>query len=618
MAEPTASIISGSVSLVHSRSNTADTAVTGNKKAADLTVEELRNMPAPGFVNEKLVWNPSTPEERREILQEHEEQANSEASTADIAALLNVTDGEGRVDPLRFEANRLVMQNPNADGADITGLTDDFVNSPEFGQNAEPLSRHINALLSPVQQAAFEAELDKRNILESKLERGWERLAEFTSNTGSSASKAVSDTLADMHRTLDRSVNDPTASWLERGSAVLTREAVELLQTAKGFSAGALDQALDIIGDTVDLAQLGYQLTTSEDHRDALLGMAKVYLTEVKDDPSKPLTDLQKAGEQALQQFEDGLATARAEGREAEYLAEYGGAAAVEVVAIVVPVSKLAKLGKAAKLLDDLTPGNLSKLKATLTDLAQVAQKGTQEATQAVRQALGGMLGIARSKGELTAFVEALRETKNLDIMLDAGKFSSDELSSLAKTGTISADELYKGLKGVENGLDLSLPPEGKKVNGAGLSRGKIYNLVGKVAEARAVHMLIKEDYKDIVTIQNNSGYGIDLVARNKDGKIVFFEVKATLSEPVSGKELPLSKAQEKPDFVVDRLERAIDAKGHWKNVDPATQKRANTLINEIRDGNVTAQKLDVYLDEKGALIKINRVDWSQKLEIKY
>ena len=103
----------------------------------------------------------------------------------------------------------------------------------------------------------------------------------------------------------------------------------------------------------------------------------------------------------------------------------------------------------------------------------------------------------------------------------------------------------------------------------------------GRQGERIARRHLRGQGYEILGGIQNRSGHGIDIVARDPNGMLRFFEVKTTTGHRTP----PLSKAQQKgvQDFVITRLDRAFKNQGVWGAVhDPHTAARADALLNEI------------------------------------
>jgi RHS repeat-associated protein len=118
--------------------------------------------------------------------------------------------------------------------------------------------------------------------------------------------------------------------------------------------------------------------------------------------------------------------------------------------------------------------------------------------------------------------------------------------------------------------------------------------LVGQHAEAAAMRILERKGYTNIIQIQNSSGHGIDIVARNKFGKLRFFEVKGHVQVGVAR----LSPAQRSiTHFVHSRLQNAVSGTGRWANMDPSLQDAAESILFELQSGARI----------NGAIINVNR-----------
>jgi RHS repeat-associated protein len=123
----------------------------------------------------------------------------------------------------------------------------------------------------------------------------------------------------------------------------------------------------------------------------------------------------------------------------------------------------------------------------------------------------------------------------------------------------------------------------------------------GEIGEAILFGRLQLKGYTDIMPIQNASGHGIDLVAKNLAGEWRYFEVKSTTTG------LPYAlRGQQKNivAFVRSRLQRAAGGRGLWKNVAPEIRGRANQLLKEIDSGvsDIKGFKVDVFLPQQGGI----------------
>lgn len=99
-----------------------------------------------------------------------------------------------------------------------------------------------------------------------------------------------------------------------------------------------------------------------------------------------------------------------------------------------------------------------------------------------------------------------------------------------------------------------------KEGDGEAFEEGVSTKAKGDIGEAKVVENLKAQGYTDVVQVQNNSGHGVDVIARNPlTGEVKCVEVKANTSR--------LSEAQQRggEEFVNDRLQRAVDGNGHYK-----------------------------------------------------
>ncbi len=117
---------------------------------------------------------------------------------------------------------------------------------------------------------------------------------------------------------------------------------------------------------------------------------------------------------------------------------------------------------------------------------------------------------------------------------------------------------------------------------------------IGAAGEAVARWTLVARNYEEITSIQNKSGQGIDIIARNSVTKMwEFFEVKATST--YNPNDLPLKGDQNSIDtFVLSRLQRAINNEGGGYS--DATRKIASDVLNEIKASGqqITGEVIEV------------------------
>jgi hypothetical protein len=140
-----------------------------------------------------------------------------------------------------------------------------------------------------------------------------------------------------------------------------------------------------------------------------------------------------------------------------------------------------------------------------------------------------------------------------------------------------------------------------KKAKNGGYSLGNSRNEKGKCGEWLAKQDLHNDGYTDVMEVQNKSGHGVDVMGRNANGDVRVLEVKTT-----DGTSAPsLSKQQGDmggKDFTDDRLKRAANAEGHYKNSPDA---KANALRGQrwLQDAaakgkKVSYEKYDMFIDD--------------------
>jgi hypothetical protein len=131
-----------------------------------------------------------------------------------------------------------------------------------------------------------------------------------------------------------------------------------------------------------------------------------------------------------------------------------------------------------------------------------------------------------------------------------------------------------------------------------------------RFAERIVEDMVRNEGYTDVFKVQNPSGNGVDIVARNPTtGDIVIIEVKSTqqgrLWDNGQMKEIPMTEAQKAggESFSNSRLKRAAEGEdGYTDGVSSEQAIKAQEAIEAAKGNgsNVEYRKYDVYLDESG------------------
>lgn len=121
------------------------------------------------------------------------------------------------------------------------------------------------------------------------------------------------------------------------------------------------------------------------------------------------------------------------------------------------------------------------------------------------------------------------------------------------------------------------------------------------------------QGYDEFYAVQNRSGNGVDIVARNSEtGDMVKVEVKTTRQDRLwnggETREIPMSKDQRQmggENYTNDRLNRA--AKSEDGYTDGHSSKQAKKALKDQRKAKKTGakvktEKLDIYVDKTGKL----------------
>ncbi|PPU75361.1 XVIPCD domain-containing protein [Xanthomonas cucurbitae] len=533
---------------------------------------------------------------------------NRTSRTSDLVSLAQATDATGQVDLGAYQAYRLINAHQTLDGMDAAGVVDAIMASPVYADErgraqVGQLIEAISSRLPPADARRFDAALDAAQLDESWVERNYERYVEEPLGAAAHQAKAglgqalawsdqqISDNLAAARRWAQTAPTQPQNLYLDRAASEMAAGS----QEAYGALKGATRHGLAMLGDTVELAALAHQFSTDRDFRNLLIGAASVYAAQAIDDPAKLPRDLRNAAIGAWNQWEAGLEQATRDGKEHEYLGDAKGAAAVEIIATFVPVSKLTKLAHIAQVAhagEELAPvagrvaGTLERkqagaLAADLVELAQDArhvQVSGGLAADGANLMFHGLAGVKRSQGELGALVDGLHASGNLGGLLQSGALSPRELAHLARRDVT----LFDGEVSFHAAIDAYV---GKRA----LTELENHE-VGAIGEALVSHDLAARGYTDLVPIQNNSGHGIDVVGINpQTQRWESFEVKAS----VQG--IARSQGGDPEQFVVSRLNRAIAKQGQWapqNTWEEQAQSTAARVLAEARD--ITTGKVDI------------------------
>jgi hypothetical protein len=544
--------------------------------------------------------------------------------TADLVALAQATDDNGRVDLTAYQAQRMILLHQSIDGVDAKGLVRELTDSPAYA-NAEgrsqlgPLLDAISSRLPSNESQRFSEALDNANVTDSPLERTVEHIGENLSRdwqrltqTAGVANAFVSDQMVAAKQWAESIRSNEDAPYQVRTLAAVGASEIGNQQQAFGEYKGENKQALQILGDTVDLAKFAVRFSTDDDFRGVIIGAGLMYASDAMRDPSKPARDVAIAGVGAWNEWKEGLDAATKDGKQLEYLGGTKGAAGVEVLSAMLPTTGVLKLGRVARALDvadDLVPSHLPEGAAR-----RVAGQGSnvieELAVEAIeKRALGGvdtltadftfthLANLKRSQGELRELVDGMRHAGHLDGLLQSGVLAPKELGYLARQDpsafkNVSFDESITAYVGKK---DISALNDSQ---------------VGDMGEAILGNTLAQKGYRDLVPIQNKSGHGNDMTGINPEtGRWEVFEVKAS----VQG----IARAQtgDPGELITPRLQLAADATtGAWKvknQWEELAQPTAQRIIKETYDRetgkvDVDAQwaRVNIEKDPASGLVK--------------
>ncbi|WP_171259238.1 DUF637 domain-containing protein, partial [Acinetobacter baumannii] len=133
---------------------------------------------------------------------------------------------------------------------------------------------------------------------------------------------------------------------------------------------------------------------------------------------------------------------------------------------------------------------------------------------------------------------------------------------------------------------------------------------IGQKGEEIAVQLVKGSGFTDVISIQNASGNGIDIIAKNPQGNYVYLEVKTS----AVGKIGSLSKRQEDMNFFVnDILTNAAAKTGRYINISDTVNAQAKIMLTKYKQqkavGNIYGAAIGV--DLKNAQILIS--SWTNK-----
>lgn len=117
---------------------------------------------------------------------------------------------------------------------------------------------------------------------------------------------------------------------------------------------------------------------------------------------------------------------------------------------------------------------------------------------------------------------------------------------------------------------------------------------------------MINAGFDEVISVENNSGHGVDLIGRNsKTGEVIVWEVKTTDGE-VPGRLSNAQKGLGGEGFTNDRLAKAARGSGNYGKVPSAMRnaRKAQGWLQEAINNKrpPTYEKYDVFVDdlEKG------------------
>jgi len=177
-------------------------------------------------------------------------------------------------------------------------------------------------------------------------------------------------------------------------------------------------------------------------------------------------------------------------------------------------------------------------------------------------------------------------------------------------------------VKPVENGKPVEeAPAKGKDGKAYELNKSfdfknfkmKVGEKLGDFGENVVKAMLESKGFDEFYEVQNKSGNGVDIVARNsKTGEIMKAEVKTTQQDRLwdngNMKEIPLKGDQKTmggEKYSNDRLNRAANEEdGYTDGVSSKQAKAAKDAIKEAKDEgtSINNEKYDIYVDQNGNL----------------
>ncbi|MBO3275761.1 hypothetical protein [Pseudomonas schmalbachii] len=251
-------------------------------------------------------------------------------------------------------------------------------------------------------------------------------------------------------------------------------------------------------------------------------------------------------------------------------------------------------------------------------NLLEQAKAGLQNSIDAWVASTGFSTGAMVVGAMATAVSEVFMPESYWEI-IPTGK-----LGKIGKKGVEALGDLVKGEKAAEKAADTARaeeaarkaeeakkaeqarkPKEPEKKEDGGKVKGNKSAETGKCGEWLSRMDMMDEGFDEILSVQNNSGQGVDLIGRNSQtGEVKAWEVKATETSRAGS----LSKAQAEmggEGFTIDRLRKAANRLGHYQSAPHGTDEAARKALKWIKQStNISYEKREVFIEniDKGCM----------------
>ncbi|MGO1000844.1 hypothetical protein [Lysobacter sp. CA196] len=275
--------------------------------------------------------------------------------TRDVAALLAATDDQGNVDPIEFEAERLILRNHRVGGIDAVAMTDELQAAAIFQtpERADLLEAIFDRLETSSEKRRLAAALSAAGISDASVKLHDGAASEEADASDYSAEKfeQALNTWSNTGRECLRVIaNNADVSRAERNAADAALSVLGEQETLQ--SVVDLNEAARAIGGFDDLARIAFRIATCPDWYKMIVGLAKLDAIEAADERGKPLSERGQAASDALDMLKIGLTEARAKGSERDFLGGFAGIVGVELVVRLEPAERRVKYGKSLRALE--------------------------------------------------------------------------------------------------------------------------------------------------------------------------------------------------------------------------------------------------------------------------